>query len=68
MWMILLTAFLLQEKHSTDFCNILFYQEGKSPEQNTSVYLNYCVSVLPNTLGQLCLPEETGVPRETHNF
>ena len=35
-------------------------------EITTTMHINYCVSVLSNTPGQLCLPEETGVPRETH--
>ena len=38
-------------------------QEGKI----TTTHINYCVSVLPNTARQLCLPKETGTPRETHN-
>ena len=38
-------------------------QEGKI----TTTHINYCVSVLPNTACQFCLPEETGVPKETHN-
>ena len=32
-----------------------------------TTHINYCVSVLSNTTSQLCLPDETGVYRETQN-